>query len=626
MAFKYQTASRQDPESGAPATVDKSTSCIRWGVAVIALPFLVLAFIQGTFFLNKSLLLVSPTCFENEENDTSAAKEQGWNLHEKSHRESGAGGTCWALQERHLYYPESQHVPSPALLDALREYELRHQRCTVGVLDWALHFSQLQAGYEDCQYIVWRERPEGLGNRFGSLMGAFQYALLTGRVLLLETKLYATDQYVPRTTFAAQAHARPSLFVAPDSHSWHGGTAGRIGGPPLSRSREARQGLAGVEETGVNVGAARAAHAHAPAWALGLPGLSLAWLICNPMPFSSWWLPKDFPSEALKAAPNHGAFLHDDDPNLGKRNMMTVNLPWWLSDDDMKFICDEGQQTISNVTWSIFESNQEKLHTLFPDRRMYTHLIRYLYVPVNSVWERVTRNYDAYFGSADVRVGAQIRTFAPYNPVVSQRVLDCLTSKGALPAPITGEQNTVMLTQARARASSQRKQKPLHQLLFVASMERDYFVDFRRLYTERPAEDGSIVAVFAEAAEGGENHHVDANHRAMVDQLLLSMSDVLLISYASSFGHVVNGLAGHNNTFFMNICENSGYTKASQFKYNNRTVCERVWGQESCNGFQQNLPCNNWQKYGTTDPRKWLGHVVACQDMQQGLSLVPIYE
>eukprot|EP00897_Mesotaenium_endlicherianum_P009111 jgi/Mesen1/8228/ME000443S07378 len=136
----------------------------------------------------------------------------------------------------------------------------------------------------------------------------------------------------------------------------------------------------------------------------------------------------------------------------------------------------------------------------------------------------------------------------------------------------------------------------------------------------------SIVAVFAEAAEGGENHHVDANHRAMVDQLLLSMSDVLLISYASSFGHVVNGLAGHNNTFFMNICENSGYTKASQFKYNNRTVCERVWGQESCNGFQQNLPCNNWQKYGTTDPRKWLGHVVACQDMQQGLSLVPIYE
>eukprot|EP00897_Mesotaenium_endlicherianum_P009107 jgi/Mesen1/8224/ME000443S07373 len=111
----------------------------------------------------------------------------------------------------------------------------------------------------------------------------------------------------------------------------------------------------------------------------------------------------------------------------------------------------------------------------------------------------------------------------------------------------------------------------------------------------------------------------------MTDQLLLSMSNTILISIASSFGDLVNGLAGHNDTFYMNISENKLYSKESQFANNNRVVCERVWGQESCNGFQQDLPCDNWQKnYGTTDPLKWHRHIVTCQDMHNGLSLRPM--
>eukprot|EP00897_Mesotaenium_endlicherianum_P009016 jgi/Mesen1/8142/ME000438S07248 len=69
------------------------------------------------------------------------------------------------------------------------------QRCTVGVDGWAQHFRQPQAGYEDCQYIVWKERPEGLGNIVNSILGAFEYALLTGRVLLLEVGKRGIDQY-----------------------------------------------------------------------------------------------------------------------------------------------------------------------------------------------------------------------------------------------------------------------------------------------------------------------------------------------------------------------------------------------------------------------------------------------
>eukprot|EP00897_Mesotaenium_endlicherianum_P009108 jgi/Mesen1/8225/ME000443S07374 len=91
---------------------------------------------RGAFLL-VLLVIVLLLCFhhspgEDKGSDRSAGKEQGWNLHEKSYRESGAGGACWALQERHLYYPKSQHVPSPALLDALREYELRHQVRKIG--------------------------------------------------------------------------------------------------------------------------------------------------------------------------------------------------------------------------------------------------------------------------------------------------------------------------------------------------------------------------------------------------------------------------------------------------------------------------------------------------------------
>eukprot|EP00897_Mesotaenium_endlicherianum_P002225 jgi/Mesen1/202/ME1138669C07591 len=88
---------------------------------------------------------------QDVEGETVNSSEDGWSLHESNFRESAGGGRCWAVAERHLYYPKTQHPPAPALLDALREYERLHQRCTVGVVDWAQHFSQLQAGYEDCQ-------------------------------------------------------------------------------------------------------------------------------------------------------------------------------------------------------------------------------------------------------------------------------------------------------------------------------------------------------------------------------------------------------------------------------------------------------------------------------------------
>lgn len=58
--------------------------------------------------------------------DTFTAPQGGWLLHDVDVIRSGNGGTCWSLQERHLYFPPSDFLYTADYLAALRDYEAMH--------------------------------------------------------------------------------------------------------------------------------------------------------------------------------------------------------------------------------------------------------------------------------------------------------------------------------------------------------------------------------------------------------------------------------------------------------------------------------------------------------------------
>ncbi|KAL2643035.1 hypothetical protein R1flu_010622 [Riccia fluitans] len=73
--------------------------------------------------------------------------------------------------------------PSKELIRRLRRYEVRHRKCAGRARNF--FHPQSQSEKDDCRYVVWIAF-SGLGNRLMTLMGAFLYALLTDRTLLVD--------------------------------------------------------------------------------------------------------------------------------------------------------------------------------------------------------------------------------------------------------------------------------------------------------------------------------------------------------------------------------------------------------------------------------------------------------
>lgn len=105
----------------------------------------------------------------------------------------GVGGEedekCWSRTGHWVYrLSERRFPPSPSLTRAFGEYESLHARCTAGK-KWESLSELTESGSNSegsCKYLLYIEGPEGLGNRFMSLVTAFAYALITDRVLLLD--------------------------------------------------------------------------------------------------------------------------------------------------------------------------------------------------------------------------------------------------------------------------------------------------------------------------------------------------------------------------------------------------------------------------------------------------------
>ena len=108
-----------------------------------------------------------------------------------SNKESCLSRYEWALFRKSLPYK-----PSSYLLHKLRNYETLHKKCGPNTPLYQKSIQQLNLGYSsiepmDCNYVVWIPH-EGLGNRILTLTTTFLYAILTNRIMLIQS----TDELV----------------------------------------------------------------------------------------------------------------------------------------------------------------------------------------------------------------------------------------------------------------------------------------------------------------------------------------------------------------------------------------------------------------------------------------------
>ncbi|XP_024539944.1 probable fucosyltransferase 8 [Selaginella moellendorffii] len=402
--------------------------------------------------------------------------------------EQGDARQCRSRVEFQSYRRKStdpsaeSYSPSPALIHRLRRYEQIHARCSRLIQD------DPNGDHGDCQFVVWIAPfgSQGLGNKMLAIASTFLYALLTNRVLLI---------------------ARDSSAENMDR------------------------------------------------------------LFCEPFPKSSWLLPRPLEirlstvndssrighAPDLKITPQH---CHDFASSIKFPDVAYSYLSVDYTPDDRKFFCKEQQKLLqSQVTWLFLRSNvyfapglflvesfRSDLAKLFPQQQaIFHHLSRYLFHPIDPVWDRTARFYDSYLARADRVVGIQMRV-PPHLQGVRQNlaaeVFQCAVETKILP---NISKNNVERIKLRSSISSQQQQIAA----VVTSLDEHHFDVLREIYLNSSTADGSIVRVEQPSHEGQQHTgFLDHDEKALAEIYLLGLSDVLITSPGSTFGYIGQGLAG----------------------------------------------------------------------------------
>jgi xyloglucan fucosyltransferase len=393
---------------------------------------------------------------------------------------------------------------SPAAWDAVfREYEILHRTCTTKVQDISLYFLEKDTSTPaGCNYLLCNTYPEsGLGNQIYITASCVIYAVLTQRVLLL-----------PST------NTLPDILCEPfEGSSW--------------KVNEERIGF--------------------------------------PVPSAFWSSTEQFLSEVDRSVGSQ-----DPATTTVHATDMTIRYYWRVQPDN-RFFCITEQKFLRNVPWVFLQGNQHflpklfvipsfrtTLESLFPSRLVLTHVLRRSILPGDSVWQRVEQVREMQPDHAGRRLGIQIRyTDSQLEPLHlwEMRAQKCALENGMLPQHEQAAARSDLTRTSQSNSSTAESNPGDAQsvddsgasasavnrtttVVFIASLYDTLERYLRSDYLQQlPANTGEQVTVVQLTS----NHQQslfsrEEDEQALVEIILLSLSDDVIISPRSSFGNVAH--------------------------------------------------------------------------------------
>ncbi|KAF8772690.1 hypothetical protein HU200_005657 [Digitaria exilis] len=292
--------------------------------------------------------------------------------------------SCASRYQAAYYHKNMTRPASPYLIKRLREQEALQLRCGPGTEPYTRASERLKSGQttndtddvDGCSYLVLISY-RGLGNRMLAMASVFLYALLTNRVLLVDTGYGNTLADLFCEPFPGTTWALPHYF-------------------PVENFKELGED---APESYGNVFVNRSG---------SVTGLRFVYLHLDHAAS---------PANRLVYCDDHREFLH--------------RAQWAIIRTD--------QYMAPGLFFN--PAYQEELSRLFPkkDSVFYT-LSRYLLHPTNDIWGMVTRYYNSYLRNADERLGIQIRVFdnsdKPFQQVLDQ-ILACTSQEHLLPGVVS---------------------------------------------------------------------------------------------------------------------------------------------------------------------------------------------
>ncbi|OEL15490.1 Galactoside 2-alpha-L-fucosyltransferase [Dichanthelium oligosanthes] len=397
--------------------------------------------------------------------------------------------SCRSRYQSVMYRRRPGKQPSPYLVSKLRQQEALQRRCGPGTAAYSHALEQLRSGRsggdtasQGCKYLV-SISYRGLGNRILATASAFLYAVLTGRVLLVDPSNEMGELFCepfPDTTWLL-----PPGFPLASYTNFSITTAESYGN--MLRNNVIRTDVGDVP-------------------ASQLPASQLP-------AFSYVHLDHD-------ATEQDNFFFCDEDQRVLR------NISWLV------------MRTDCYIAPGLFlvMGFQEELGRLFPEPdTLFHHIVRYLFHPNNHVWGLVTRYYDAYLATAQQRVGIQVRVFGsqPNSWELLEQIMKCTQKEKLLPE--------LLAAADPASPAPSRKTKAV----LVTSLKSWYYETLKGMYWEHATATGEAVSVHQPSHEefqrfGARSH--DA--KAWAEIYLLSLTDALVTTAWSTFGYVAQGLGG----------------------------------------------------------------------------------
>ncbi|KAL6853779.1 hypothetical protein ACP4OV_019808 [Aristida adscensionis] len=488
--------------------------------------------------------------------------------------------SCLSRYEASQYFKHFPYKPSSHLLQKLRAYEARHRKCAPGTPLYAKSVAQLRSGAAaaaatECSYFVWLPF-DGLGNRMLSMLSAFLYALLSGRVLLVALPEDSSDLFCepfPGTTWRLP----PDFPVAVFGRGPHPDESYRV----LLRNNKIPSD----------------------------PAMATAQSV-PPYVYLSVGYQRQFMDKLFFCS-------------HGQRVLAKVNWLLWYSD------------LYTAPSMYTMPEFQGEFRRLFPAKESVAHLLaRYLFHPTNPVWGMVTRYYGSYLAGANKRIGVQIRMFTfvsvPVDDMYNQ-ILACSRQENILPEVVDGNATAVVTAGNLSTANGGGEDVTTggnlstangggeaaaagSTAILVASLYAEYYEKLRSMYYEHAARGGARVGVFQPTHEEQQaTGKLAHNQKALAEVYLLSFSDELVTTGISTFGYISSSLAGVRPTMLFSAW---GHRVP-------RTPCGRAVSMEPCNLTPPVQGTGHVECPGnkTVDLEDLDRHVKICEDDRRGVKL-----